>query len=315
MNEERQQFIVEIQSLIFNDQFDEADSVSLMRCQADPSDPTPFLFRATALMARMAAEEENSDGQLLKELLDSVDVLTALWIDSSDANTSAWMCLYRGHTRAYRSLWESRFGSFFSAVRIGLSSSGEYQKGFDYDSHLVDLYAGLGAYHYWKSAKAGFLRWIGVFKNEKKKGLDELYLAADSSVVHRESARSSLIWIWFDQKQYDSAVAIAREFITAYPDGTTFYWPVAQAFYKQERYDSAVFAFEQIRSRLTKRPGNFFNLIECDYHIAKCYSWLSSDEGLDTTVQRFLGYREKIPKATRKKQRSKVLYLERLSKR
>lgn len=315
MDQERQQFVEQIQSLIFNDRFDRADSLSREQCLAHPEDPTPFLFRATALVAKMSAEENNSDGDTMKQLLDSVETLTQLWIDTACANTCAWMYLYRGHARAYRSLWESRFGSFISAVKIGLSSSDQYEQGLKYDRNLIDLYAGLGAYHYWKSAKAGFLRWIGIFRNEKGKGLAELYRSADSSLVHKESARSSLIWIWFDQEQFDSTVSIAREFVQRYPEGTTFLWPIAQAFYMQEIYDSAVVVFEQIRSKLSLRPGNYFNLIECDFHIAKCQTWLSQDERLDSTLERFDSYAEKIPSNIRRKQRSRILYLERLSKR
>ena len=315
MDSDRQGFIAEVQSLIFNDQFRQADSVCLARMSATPTDPTPFLFRATVLIARMSAYEDGSDGPVMKRMLDSVEALTESWLDTCSANTGAWMYLYRGHTRAYRALWESRFGGFISAVRIGLSSPDEYEKGLALDSQVTDLYAGLGAFHYWKSAKAGFLRWLGIFKNEKEKGLRELYRAANSSLVHRQSARSSLIWIWLDKEEYDSVITIAREFIGEYPQSTTFRWPLAQAFYDQNLYDSASVVFEQIRSLLLNNPGNYFNLIECDYNLARCYTWLENDAGLDSTLARFREYSDSIPDKIRKKQRSALLYLERLMER
>ena len=115
-----------------------------------------------------------------------------------------------------------------------------------------------------------------------------------------------------DQEEYDSTIALAREFIDLYPDGTTFRWPLAQTYYKLTRYDSAAVAFENIRSRLLNRPGNYFNLVECDYHLARCYNWLENDEGLNYTVDRFQEYEAKIPEETRKKQRSAIRYLQRM---
>jgi hypothetical protein len=248
-------------------------------------------------------------------LLDTVNTLSDRILDTCDNTTAAWMFLWRGHAKAYRALWESKFGSSFRALKLGLSTVDEYEAGLKRDSTVLDLYAGVGSYHYWKSAKAGVLRWIGIFKNEKDKGIAELRRAADSSLLHRVLARSALIWIWLDRKEFDSAVSLAEDFLKRFPESRTFIWPIAQAQFRQAKYGEAAATFSKIRASLETSPGNYHNLIECDFHLAKCYTWLEDDVRLETTKQNFLSYRERIPDATKMRQSDKINFLNRVVRR
>ncbi|HQX83530.1 MAG TPA: hypothetical protein PKW63_17310, partial [Vicinamibacterales bacterium] len=75
--------------------------------------------------------------------------------------------------------------------------------------------------------KAGFLRWIGIFNNDKAKGIRELKLAADSSLVSREAATNALIWVYFDNNQFDGAKQLVDSAMLRYPNGKAFLWPLA----------------------------------------------------------------------------------------
>jgi hypothetical protein len=314
-DDERLQRVRQAERLLYNDQFGAVDSIYRNHMEHHPADPSGYLFRAGALFAEMSDREDNLHERRFKELLDSVEVLTTRILDTCDQPTAAWMYLWRGHARAYRSLYESKFGSFLSALRLGLSTIDEYETGLRADSTLYDLYAGIGSYHYWKSAKAGLLRWLGIFKDEKDRGIAELRLAADSSLMHRELARSALIWIWLDRKEYDSAAALADEFARRYPAGKTFLWPLAQSRFRQADYERAAETFLEIRARVEVSPGNYHNLIECDYHLAQCYSWLSDRNRLRATTAHLAEYRDLIPNATRKRQQAKINYLMRIARR
>jgi hypothetical protein len=244
----------------------------------------------------------------------TVNVITERVLDTCDNATAAWMYLWRGHACAYRSLYEAKFGSSLTALKLGMSSIDEYENGRRKDSALVDLYMGIGSYHYWKSAKAGMLRWFGFFKDEKEKGMDELRQAAESSLLHRELARSALIWIWIDRKEYDSAAALTGEFVRKYPEGRTFLWPVAQARFRQNDYRAAAAAFINLRGRLDESPGNYYNLIECDWHLAQCFKWLAAEDDLRAVVAHFRTYEDRIPRETRRRQSAKINYLQRVTK-
>ncbi|MCX6835620.1 MAG: hypothetical protein NTW07_10910 [candidate division Zixibacteria bacterium] len=307
--------VLQAQTLVFNDRLQAADSIYRKMIETHPDDPANYLFHAGALFAEMSDAEENLNEPLLKQLLDTVDILSDRILDTCDNNTAAWMYLWRGHARSYRALWESKFGSSLRALKLGLSTIDEYEAGLKRDSTVIDLYAGIGSYHYWKSAKAGVLSWFGIFRSEKDKGIAELRRAADSSLLHCDLARSALIWVWLDRKEYDSAITLASNFLDRYPEGKTSLWPIAQARFRQANYAQAAETFLRIRTRLESSPGNYHNLIECDYYLAQCYRWLSDDHSRNLTATRFQNYRAAIPPLTLKRQSAKISYLSRLKAR
>jgi hypothetical protein len=315
MDSARIECVRQAQEHLFNDRFTEVDSIYAIRIQENPGDPLGYVFRAGALFSEMSDREENLHGELFLSLLDSTESIAARVIDTCDATTAAWMYLFRGHARAYRSLWESRFGSLMSALRLALSTIDEYEAGLAVNPELYDLYAGSGSYHYWKSAKAGLLKWLGIFKDEKDKGITELRLAADSSLLHQDLARSALIWIWLDRHEYDSAAALAEQFAGRYPDGKTFRWPLAQARYRQEEYEQAAGLYGEIRALLLASPGNYYNLIQCDYHIARCYSWSEQPIRAIEAARSIKEYEALIPDYIVRRQAAKLNYLRRLAKR
>jgi hypothetical protein len=308
-------FITSAQKLLLNDQFTAADSIWQTYIEQNPEDPAGYLFRASVLMADMTDSEDDSLSEQFKAMLDTTEALSTSRLDTCSASTAAWMYLFRGHSKAYRSIWESRFGSFFSAVRLGLSANDEYERGLELDCSNYDLYAGLGAYHYWKSSRAGLLRWLRIFKNEMNKGIDEIYLAIDSSVVHREVARSAMIWIWLDRKEYDSTIAIASELSRKYPRSRTFLWPVAKAWFEQSEYESALKVYSDLRGRIADTPGNYFNLIECDFYLTQCYNWLSRTEEASAAAGRLNDYVNDIPMKTLRRQQARIDFLSKLSSR
>ncbi|RKX26032.1 MAG: hypothetical protein DRP45_04530 [Candidatus Zixiibacteriota bacterium] len=315
MDSAKIEFINDTQALLFNDRFEEADSAYSQFISMYSQDPIGYLYRAAGLFSRMSDLEEELHSEQFHTLLDNAEMLSGSVLDTCAPSTAAWMYLIRGHAKAYRSLWESRFGSTIKALKLGLSVDNEYETGLEQDSNLYDLYAGLGSFHYWKSAKAGMLSWVGIIKNEKDKGIAELNLAADSSLVHRGAARTALIWIYFDRKEYDSTIAIASEFAAIYPGGKVFLWPLAQAQYLTADYGSALDTYSKIRRKLAVSPGNYYNLVECDFHVCQCLNWLGEHGQASKSASLVNEYRELIPQVTFKRQRSKLNYLQRVAER
>lgn len=307
--------VVQVQKFLLNDQFRQADSICDLQIQSRPADPLGYLFRAATMMGEMTDREEDIYGAHFLAVTDTVLELAGNILDSSSGRTAAWMYLCLGHARVYRALWEARFGSFISAVKLGRAARSDYQRGLRSDSSLYDLYFGLGNYHYWKSAKAGILRWLGIFKNEKKKGISELQLAVDSAVISSQPARQSLIWVWHNEKRYDSVIAASLQMLMLYPDGKIFLWPLASARYESRRYDDALETLQLLRSRLAREPGNYYNLIEVDWRIFRCFDKLSLPQEATEVARRTRKYRDLIPNETARRQRSKLAELRRAGRR
>lgn len=312
MDSAKAETLIHIQRLLLDDQFEKADTTIASYIKSQPTDPAGYLFRASLYLAQMSDQEEKLFPAEFKAAIDTVE-LFAKQMDSSTARNRAWMHLWLGHAKAYGSVFESRFASMTSAIGMGFDAKDEYHKGLREDSTLTDLYFGLGSYHYWKSAKAGLLRWIGLFHNDKDRGIDELWDASRSSEISRDAARSALIWVYFDNDRYDSAVQMAEEVKRRFPHGKSFLWPLAQGHFEKKKYVEAISAYEDIRERIWNYPGNYYNLIECDYQIVQSYDRLGNKSDAKSLAQRVAGYYDEISKEVRRRQQSKLGYLKRVA--
>jgi len=179
---------------------------------------------------------------------------------------------------------------------------------------VYDLYLGLGLYHYWKSTKAGLLRWIGIFANDKEKGIAQLRVAADSALISSESARNSLIWIWLDADQLDSVTSGGTRMLKRYPAGVTPLWPLAEAYWRKEDYSASLDCYRRLRQRFSDAPGNYYNLIEIDYQILLCLDQLGLKDEAVATALAASGYIKSVPDDIRHRQRHKLAALARAAR-
>lgn len=297
------------QKLMLDGQWQKAFESFTRLHEEDSTDPGGYLFRAAVMQSEMTDREENLYGRAFFRLCDSARESAERYLINCSAIDSTVCYLYLGHQYAYRSIYEARFGSGLSAINYGFKARREYEKGLAVDSAFYDLFLGLGTFHYWKSARAGILRITGIFKDEREKGIDELKLAADSSLFSREAARSAVIWVRLNEKQYDSAVAIAKEMYSKYPNGLSFLWPLAEGYYRGENYRKAQETYYELYEKLKKTPGNYYNLIETVYWLKKTDKKLGNDKISGLAVEYLQAIFNNIPKDTRRRQRGKLSYL------
>jgi len=297
------------QTLLLNGQWDNAYALFVRYHRNDTTDPAGYLYRAAALHAEMMDREENMYGVKFEWLCDSTRLWAQRELKSCTARDSALYRLYVGHQYAYRALWESRFGSDLASLNFGIKARNQYLKGIEIDSTLYDIYLGLGNYHYWKSVKSGILKFAGIFKNEKKAGIREIMLAADSSLFSSDASKSALIWIMINEKDYDSAIALCGELREKYPNGNSFVWPMAEAFYKSGQYDKAAENYDFLLSRFKKEPGNYYNLIEAAYWLSLSYEKMGQNKKALGTVNYLRKVYKEIPPIVKRREKSKLAYL------
>ena len=305
-------FISQIIYNVFTDNYDEAYKICDYLIKTNPDDPSGYFFKAYSLMAEMTEKHENLHQDKFFELLDSVEIAANKLMDTCQIDCKAWCQWYIGNVWAYRSLWKARFGSFIAAYKLSSKAGKKYKLGLSYDSSLYDLYAGLGAYHYWKSAKAGFLRKIRLFKDERKKGIEELRLAADYSLISRETAKKTLITIYNDYKQYDSAIIIAEDMLEKYPNGVSFLWGMSWAYYYKKDYSRACDYFVQLRNQLTKNSGNYYKIIICDAQITRCYEQLKMKIEAKEWANHLNNYYDQISVKVHSEQKKNIKYLKKM---
>ena len=159
------------------------------------------------------------------------------------------------------------------------------------------------------------MRKLGIIKDERKKGIAELKLAVESSILSRETAQKPLIAVLNDYKQYDSAIAYAEEMLLNYPDGRTFLWSISWAYYCKKNYQKACEYFMRLRRNLAERPGNYYKLIECDARIARCLDKLKKKEKAGEWSAQAMKYLHLLSEEVREKQKDNIKYLVKMTNR
>ena len=279
--------------------------------QDNKTSPVGYFYLAGVLQSKMIAFEENIESERFFALLDSTIIISEKILTHCSKRDSALCYLFLGHQNAYRAVWESRFGSNLSAISYGFKARNRYNKGVEVDSTLIDLYFGLGSYHYWKTVKAGILTYIGLFKNDRRKGIYEISCAIDSSLFSKNAARSAMIWVYINEKEYDRAIELAGEMHNKYSNGNFFLWPQAESYFKLKKYPEAIEIYGTILDRLKAEPGNYFNIIEAVYYLYQSYIKSNKKEKAGKMLLYFNSIKDNFPKQTRRKQRRKISFLSR----
>lgn len=291
---------------IYNDRFERAeriiDSLSATGCCR------PFDFLASSILYQsvmMAAESDSLKSEFFTAL-DSVEAYAERMLSDGRDSTIAYYLL--GHQYAFRSLYDGRAGHTWSAVKKGLKARNAYSKGYELDSTFHDIALGLGSYRYWKSVKTNAINWTPLFKDEKGNGIELLRRAADSSEISRDAAKTSLIWVYINEKRYAEAIRLAEEMRRRFPHGLTFLWAMGEAYYRLGDCDQAILIYTDLFQRLKRNPGNFYNIIEAAWYLSQCYRENDRDGryrddacALYETISAF-----PIPEETAKRQKDKL---------
>ncbi len=304
-------FIFTVQEQLFNDRFDSARTLCDSFIKIHSTSPVGYLFKAGTLLGDMSDREEAPFSLELRNLVDTVIALCDKGLKTGTGADAAYYYLWRGHAHVYRSLFESRFGSVTSAIKNGFRAHDDYRSGLKQDSPLYDLYFGMGNYHYWKSVKAGILRTIGIVSNDIEKGTEEIHLAIDSGRYFGEAARNSLIWIYLNEKKYDSVIALAELALIKCPESRTLRWPLAEAYFEKEDFEKSAELYKYLSDYFNQNQGNYFNLIECNYKLYLCLKKLKWDDRAEELLESVSNYRSQVPRSTQRRQLAKLNFLRR----
>jgi tetratricopeptide (TPR) repeat protein len=175
-------------------------------------------------------------------------------------------------------LYDARKGNWWSGLNNGLSAKSSLNQALECNPELYDAYVGLGSYHYWASVVTKAFWWLPFFGDHRKEGMEQITLAYEKSIFSSDAAANGLIWMYIQEKKLDSALTLSEKMQAKYPEGKSFLWGVAQAYFEKKDWKNALAKYRELLAKLEANqanhnstiPNQFYNIIECQYYIANC---------------------------------------------
>ena len=158
------------------------------------------------------------------------------------------------------------------------------------DPWLYDCYTGIGSYHYWSSVK---LRKIFPFlSDDRRKGLEELKLAMDSSYISRPAAAIGYGWALLNERKYSDALKVARALHDSTGGARNALWLLGGIYWSKGDLRNAAENYGMLINSL-ERAGdqNYYNLIYCRYRRGFCLYGLKKYKEAELEFRAILSYK------------------------
>ncbi len=296
--------------LISNDKLHDA-LVTIKEMEKKNTVDMPF-YDCLRAAAFYKIEEEYKSREFEPEFNDTVKkAVEYLESDKKDAEKGslykAKRLQYLGSAYGYRGMFRTLSGLWASAFFDGKRAADVLEESLKLDPTLVDNRAGIGTYLYWRSAKAGVVKYLLFWGDKKKEGVDGLKAAVAEGKIVRQWALGGLLRIYIEEKDWATALEYINKILTDFPNDSGTLRRKAQVLYMTGKKEEAIAVLKDIllpRFRsldnsilYEKKTINTANAqLELMYRILKINSELDKKIIDDATKTKYLSDSESLRK-------------------
>lgn len=250
-----------------NENLQEALDIFQKLIDNDKKDPRGYFYKAAVFSVTMqdyktrAFEEEFN--LFINEAIAKAE--ERLEVDSEDAEAH----FYLGGAYGYLGIDKTMVGSWLGAFLDGTRGVFHLQEALNFNPTYYDAYYGLGAYHYWVSAKSSLLWFLPFFADERARGIEELRLASDKGAFARFEAQASLVTVLMNEGRYDEARAEVEKLLKQFPNDLSSHVQRGLIMVKLGLWDEVEEEFRWVKGFLASRSfSGYMRELEAAYHLA-----------------------------------------------
>lgn len=244
--------------LTWKQDFGAADSVFLATTREFPEHPAGFIYRAGLLLTFAEDHESLLDRTRFDSLLDVGRQKARLMLArDADAKWGHFFLATADGSDSYARIYR---GDWVGGAVKGLASVGAFERALKLDTSMVDAYAGIGAYKYWRSRKTEYFNWLPFVGDARSEAFGMLRKAVNGGIYNRYTALSMLSAIYLDAEKYDEAGSCARLGLEDYPNNRTFLWALSTVLDRVKDYRGAIRSYSDLLASAQNDPaGNAYN--------------------------------------------------------
>lgn len=280
-------------NFVINQNYDSARQTFTRLNDEFPHIPLGKIYLAGIEIAESYDKSIPLNEDSVENMLDSAEEQAQKLLDKDENNV--WNRYFLGLAEGYYAYLRAAQKSWINAYFNGSNSVSDFEKCLELDPKFYEAYIAVGIYKYWKSRKTEFLTWLPFVSNEEKAGIKDILYAIDHPSYNTYLARSSLVWIYIDQKKYMEAAKVADSALAKYPNSRFFKWGLARA-YEGIDVRKAIPVYKEILNDFLKRkiPNHYYEIVLM-HIIAQQYVKLDENSKALDLCNKILSYKNLSP--------------------
>ena len=252
------------------DEFDEAFKSFKILIDAYPQHPAGYFGTATVYHTIMRNYRTTIYEAEFDSLLDLAVDIGVKAIRKHRKDQLAHLSL--AGARGFRGLHKLRKRDWIGAFIDGREGVLILQRVVAMEPEFYDAYFGLGAYHYWRSAKANILKFILFSSDEEKRGIDEIWTTVHRGRYMNIEAKYTLVEVYFNKKDYTMALSVNQELFEEFPTNPACLYMRSKIYETLGEWQLSKETFEMLLEHLNSSIYTTVGYkVECHNGIAQCY--------------------------------------------
>ncbi len=250
---------------VINGEFEQADSIATVLVEHYPRQPWGYFYKGAIIQSRMIDRNAVvNDPKFWFYMKRTIEVVNQL------SHPDPMALFFKGSAYYYMAFHSMKLHQWWQAYRYTRRGVHVLETAVGQDSTLWDAYLGIGAYKFWKSQKAGVLRFLFLIKNEKELGLELVQKAVKHATLVPELARDQLVYMLMDDGQFQRAWHLARANVQQFPHSRFFLWTFAKASFAARQWVAADSAYKKIWRYVKEHPEQQRNFAHVLARLARC---------------------------------------------
>jgi len=263
---------------IYNIEFEKADKEFADVIRLRPGHPAGYFFQAMTEWWRILSnfDDESRDKAFIGMLDKVVDMCDKL-LDKNENDVTA--LFFKGGAVGFEGRLRANRGAWLPAANDGLVALPVVRKAYKLEPGNYDVLLGMGIYNYYADvvpSQYPVVKPLMLFLpgGDKKKGLEQLELAATNARYAKVEAKYFLLQTYFTyEKQYVRALELARELHAKYPRNPLFHRMYGRCYVSLGYWAEAFQVFNEVEERYRNHQVGYddFDAREAYYYIGRHY--------------------------------------------
>jgi tetratricopeptide (TPR) repeat protein len=263
---------------IYNIEFEKADKEFAEVVRLAPDHPAGYFFQAMTEWWRILSnfDDESRDKHYYEMLAKVVDMCDKR-LEANENDVTA--LFFKGGAVGFRGRLRANRGAWLAAANDGLVALPAVRKAFKLEPANYDVLLGMGIYNYYADvvpSQYPIVKPLMIFLpgGDKKKGLEQLELAAQKARYAKTEAMYFLLQTYFTyEKHFVRALEIARELRTKYPRNPLFHRMVGRCYVSLGYWAEGFKIFSEVEERYRNHQDGYddYDGREAYYYIGRQY--------------------------------------------